>query len=80
MNKILRYFGLMPSALISKTATTKMDKIKLNIAIEVLQEVYVEFLETKEFIDKKLEQKCSKENISMGKLAQQNFLMHSVRF
>ena len=70
----------MPSALISKTATTKMDKIKLNIAIEVLQEVYVEFLETKEFIDKKLEQKCSKENISMGKLAQQNFLMHSVRF
>ena len=33
--------------------------------MEVLHEVSVTFTETKEFIDEKLEQKCSKENISV---------------
>ena len=65
MNKTLTYFGLIPSALFSKTAAiSKMDKRKLNMAMAFLQEVFVEVLEAKEFIDKKLEQKCSKESIS----------------
>ena len=34
----------------------------------VLYEVSVEFPKTKEFIDEKLEQKCSKENISKEKV------------
>ena len=42
-NKILGYFGLRPSALASKIETTKMEKRKLNIAMETLNEVYVEF-------------------------------------
>lgn len=41
------------------------DQGKLNIAIEVLKEMSVEIPETKEFIDEKIEQKCSKENISI---------------
>ena len=32
--------------------------------MEILNEVSVEFLETKEFTDEKLEQKCSNETIS----------------
>ena len=50
----------MSSALTSKTETRKMDKRMLSIAIEVLNGVPVEFLETKEFIDEKLEQKFCK--------------------
>lgn len=65
INKTLRCFGLIPSALFSKTTILKMDKRKLNIAMAFLQEVSVEGLEGKEFIDKKLEQKCSKESISI---------------
>ena len=41
------------------------DQGKLNIAIKVLKEMSVEIPETKEFIDEKIEQKCSKENISI---------------
>lgn len=42
-----------------------MDKRKLNTAIEVLHEVSVEFPDTKEFIEERVEQKCLKENISV---------------
>ena len=42
-----------------------MDKRKLNTAIEVLLEVSVEFPDTKEFIEERVEQKCLKENISV---------------
>ena len=42
-----------------------MDKRKLNTAIEVLHEVSVEFPDTKEFIEERLEQKFLKENISV---------------
>lgn len=52
----------MSSPLVSKTETTKMDKRKFIIAMEVLNEVSIEFLEIKEFIDQKLEQKFFKEN------------------
>ena len=65
INKTLRCFGLIPSALFIKTTILKMDKRKLNIAMAFLQEVSVEGLEAKEFIDKKLEQKSSKESISI---------------
>ena len=63
-NKMLRYFRLASSAL-SKIETTKIEKHKIKITLKVLNEVSVEFPETKEFIDQKLEEKCSKENISI---------------
>ena len=62
------HFILMSSALASKTETRKMDKRMLSIAIEVLNGVPVEFLETKEFIDEKLEQKFCKEIISIEEI------------
>ena len=42
-----------------------MNKTKFIIAMEVFNKVLVEFPETKEFMDEKLEQKYSKENISI---------------
>ena len=48
-----------------ETTNIEKKKRKLNNAMEVLHEVSVTFTETKEFIDEKLEQKCSKENISV---------------
>ena len=42
-----------------------MEKWKLKITLEVLNEVIAEFQETKEFIEDHLEQKCLKENISV---------------
>ena len=42
-----------------------MEKWKLKITLEVLNEVKVEFPETKKFIEERLEQKCAKENISV---------------
>ena len=65
MDKTVGYFSLISSAIASKTETTKMDKIKLCIAMEVLNEASIEFPDTNEVIDGKLEQKCSKENISL---------------
>ena len=62
------YFGLRSSALASKTETTKWEKPKLNITLEVLTEVSVEFSETKQFIEDHLEQKFVKENISVEEL------------
>ena len=67
-NKTLVYFGLRSSALASKTETTKWEKPKLNITLEVLTEVSVEFSETKQFIEDHLEQKFVKENISVEEL------------
>ena len=40
-----------------------MEKRKFIIAMQVLQEVSVTFPGTENFIDEKLEQQCSKENI-----------------
>ena len=45
-----------------------MDKGRLRITSRVLEEVKVQFPETKEFINERLEQDCSKENISMEKV------------
>ena len=47
---MLRYFGLRSSAIASKTKNNKMDKQRLRITLKVLNEVKVQFLETKEFI------------------------------
>ena len=41
-----------------------MDKRRIRITAKVLDEVKVQFPETKEFIEEHLKQKCSKENIS----------------
>ena len=50
-NKTLGYFGVMSSALASKTETTKLETQKLNIALKVLSEVSAEFSKTKLFIE-----------------------------
>lgn len=42
-----------------------MEKQKMNIAIEVFNKVSVEFPNTKEFIEERLEQQDLKENISV---------------
>lgn len=95
VNKTLRYFWIIPSALTSKTETTKMEQQKLNVVLEVLNELFAVFLETKQFAEKHLQQRCLKENISAEDflrhlfsfdkprnktLAQQTFLLCSVRF
>ena len=41
-----------------------MDKRKLRIILKVLDEVKVQFPETKQFIEEGLDQECLKENIS----------------
>ena len=46
----------MSIALGSKTETRKLNERKLNIVMEVMKEVYIEFLETKEIIHEKLKQ------------------------
>ena len=42
-----------------------MDKRRLKIITKISEEVKDQFSETKEFIDERLEQECSKENISI---------------
>ena len=64
-SKIKAIFRLRSSALentIQHTAT-KMDKRRIKMVIKVLEEVKAQFPETKEFIDERVEQECSKENI-----------------
>ena len=46
-------------------AKRKMDKWGLRTALKVLNEVKVQFPETKEIIEARLEQECLKENISV---------------
>ena len=46
-------------------------KRKLNIVMEILNEVSIEFLETKQFIEEQLEQKCLKENISAKEVSEE---------
>ena len=62
--KTLGYFGLRSSAQASKT-TAKMDKRRLKITSKVLKELKAQFPETKEFIEERLKQECSKESISV---------------
>ena len=45
-----------------------MDKRRLRIAEKVLDEVKVQFPETKKFISERIEQECSKENIPVEEL------------
>ena len=42
-----------------------MEKRKLTITLRVLNVVKVQFPQTKEFIEERLEQECLKENISV---------------
>ena len=45
-----------------------MDKRKFRVALKVLDEVKVQFQETKQFIEECREQECLKENISADKV------------
>ena len=45
-----------------------MEKRKLKITLEELNEITAEFPETKEFIEERLEQKCLKEDISVDEV------------
>ena len=42
-----------------------MDKRRIKITLKVLDEVKVQFPETKQFIEECIEQECLKENISV---------------
>ena len=42
-----------------------MDKRRIRITTKVLDELKVQFPETKEFIEERLEQECLKENVSV---------------
>ena len=42
-----------------------MDKKRIKIAVKVLKEIKNEFPETVKFIDDRLEQECSKENMTV---------------
>ena len=42
-----------------------MDKRRLKLALKVLDEVKVQFPETKQFIEERIEQECLKENTSV---------------
>ena len=45
-----------------------MEKRKLKVTLGVLNEVSVECMETKQFIQKHIEHKCLKENISVEEI------------
>ena len=45
-----------------------MEKRKLKVTLGVLNEVSVECIETKQFIQEHIEQKCLKENISVEEI------------
>ena len=45
-----------------------MEKRKLKVTLGVLNEVSVECMETKQFIQEHIEQKCLKENISVEEI------------
>ena len=59
----------MSIALGSKTETRKLNGRKLNIVMEVMKEVYIEFPETKEIMHEKLKQKHYKENIFIEEIS-----------
>ena len=63
--KRLRYFRLRHKQETQHTTAKKIDKQGLRITLRVLKEVKDRFLETKEFIDDRLEQECLKENITV---------------
>ena len=59
--KTIRYFGLRSGALANKNrSNSKIEKRKLTITLKVLDEAKVQFSQTKEFIEKCLEQECLK--------------------
>ena len=51
-----------------------MDKRRINLATKVLEEVKIQFPETKEFINDHLEQGCRKENMSVDEVIFFTFL------
>ena len=53
-----------------------MDKRRIRITTKVLDEVKVQFPETKEFMEERLEKECLKENISVEEVI---FLLTSLK-
>ena len=45
-----------------------MDKKRLRVALKILKEVTVTFLNTKQFIDDAMEEECQKERITADKV------------
>ena len=54
----------MDWGLVQLTSKTETDR-RLRITLKVLNEVKVQFPQTKEFIEERLQQECLKENISV---------------
>ena len=52
-----------------------MDKKRLRVVLKVLDEVKVQFPETKQFIEECIEQECLKENTSAEELIFFNFCL-----
>ena len=46
-----------------------MDQKRIRIAIKVLDEIKTEFPETTDFVDDRLEQQCSKENMTVEQVS-----------
>ena len=65
-NKTFRYSKLLTNALERKSRKRReWKKRKLNIALQVSQEVFDTFPEMKDFMGEKLEQKCGNKNKSL---------------
>ena len=54
----------MPSVLVSK----KMEKLKTTILLEVINDIIIEYPDTNNFIQQKLNEKCDREGISINKV------------
>ena len=59
------------SALARNTTHNRIDKSRVKITLKVLDDIKAEFSGTKKYIEERLEEECSKENISMDEV---NFL------
>ena len=56
-----------------------MEKQKLKITLEVLNEISVEFQKTKQFIKEHLEHKCLKKNISVEEVIYFLFIIRDTK-
>ena len=56
------------SALARNTTQSRIDKPRVKINLKILDDIKAEFRGTKKYIEKRLEEECSKENISMDEV------------
>ena len=62
------------SALARNTTHSRIDKPRVKINLKILDDIKAEFRGTKKYIEKRLEEECSKENISMDEVI---FFLHT---